>query len=86
MKVGRFTKGIVFGTLITFAGQMIHETSLIERKEPKHNPMAVLNIPMGNHSPIPEHGPHSQPGIVYTIDGIIAVSTSSSTFFAKALG
>ena len=85
MKLSKCAKSIALVALMAFGGQIFYETSLIEKGEPKYNPMASLNIPPINHSPMPEHGPHSRAGIVYTMDGLFAVSTSTSTNFIKAL-
>lgn len=78
-------KAIAIGTVITLSAQVIHETSIIDNEEPKNKSMASVGTPLKDYPPPPEHGPHSQAGIVDTMDGIVAVTTSAALSFIKVL-
>jgi hypothetical protein len=79
-------KGIVNCLLINFVLAMNQENNYVEKDQANPNDKIIfsLQIPPENHFPAPEHGPHSQAGIVCTMDAVTAVNTSTSTHFIKA--
>jgi hypothetical protein len=84
--VNKCIKAIAIGTALTLSAQTIYETSIVENEEPKNKSMASVSTPLKDYPPLPEHGPHSQAGIVNTMDGIVAVTTSAAFSFTKVLG
>jgi hypothetical protein len=86
MKFNTCIKGIAVGTVITLGAQILHETHIIENEEPQNSNRAFISTPLRNYPPLPDHGPHSQAGIVNTMDGIVAVTTSAAFSFIRAIG